>query len=243
MSERDALVFLARSREGGRKARTCNNWIRELNLWSEYRGYGWRLRYFRSHTRPEIWVPTHREVHERLLRLTWPDRSTDARNRAILYLLADAGPRRQEVVNLRLQDLVPPPKGPKVWIRAGKGEKDRVLELSSRTWELIQLYIRDYRCRSDRSVLFTTPRGPVSYGYLGKLVGQAGKACGLPKLTCHKLRHFCVDDLLDHGVSVPSVAQQMGHSSWETVRIYREQRATARLAEEEIRRAAKRRFG
>ncbi|MDE1822051.1 MAG: site-specific integrase [Euryarchaeota archaeon] len=235
-----AIAFVGAHREG-RKPQTVNNWIRELNLWSRFRELGWHLQSLRVGPTPEVLIPTRAQALA-ILRVRWTDRAVDSRNAAILHLLADAGPRRAEVVHLQLQDLIPPPQGPAVKIRSGKGEKDRVCVVASKTWRLLQVYVADYRNRSDPHALFTTPRGPVSYGYLGRLVNEAGRRAGVPWLQCHKLRHFSATDNLVHGVSVAGIQHQLGHSNLVTTQRYLARKAATMSAERELRAAAKRRF-
>jgi len=61
-------------------------------------------------------------------------------------------------------------------------------------------------------------------------------------LSCHKLRHFAVDDLLDRGVSVTSVAEVVGHEKVETTMLYRTKRLNRLYAENEVRAADRGRF-
>lgn len=237
-----ALEFLAGWRERGTKPRTLNSWVRELNLWSRFRNLGWRLTYFRHRDVPHIQVPD-RELVDRLRALRWPNPSTDARNRALLALLADMGPRRAEVVALSRNDVVETPLGTVLFVRHGKGEKQRQLWVDESTGLLLREYLARFRIASDPTALFTTPGGRMSYGYLGKVVHEAGARVGAPWLSPHKLRHFVADQLLDARVSVPSVAEVLGHERWETTALYRSKRLTKVLAEQEVRSVSQLRFG
>ncbi len=236
-------LLLARGREARVKPRTLNSWIREINLWLRFREAGWNAPYFRDRAPALVRVP-ERPLVRKLLALRWANPTTNARNRAILGVLLDVGPRRDELVHLDLEDLVETaPMRFTLKIREGKGEKSRELWIDRSTAVLIQTYVENYRIRSSSTALFTTPTGRVSYGYLGRIVQEMGARVGAPWLSCHKLRHYCVDTLFDEGVSVPSVAKLMGHARWETTALYRSKRREALKAEEEIRGASKARFG
>lgn len=242
--DREAVTLvLARGREAKVKARTLNSWVRELNLWLRFRGADWKIPYFRDRGPPLIRVP-ERPLMKKLRGIRWANPSTDARNRAILAVLEDVGPRRGEVVRFNLGDLVEAAPGRFVLkVRQGKGEKDRELWIDGSTAALLANYIAVHRINARTDALFTTPRGRLSYGYLGRVVQAMGARVGAPWLSSHKIRHFCVDELLDAGVSVPSVAKLMGHARWETTALYRSRRREALKAEEEIRGASKARFG
>lgn len=243
LSRDDAISFLARGREVGVKPKTLNSWVRELNLWSRFRSLGWKMAYYRRRGVPFVQVPDERTVRS-LRALTWPNPSTSARNHALIALLADQGPRRNEVVRLDLADVRATPEGrPVVSVRFGKGEKERLLYVDETTATAIREYVDRFRIASDPRALFTTPRGRISYAYLAKVVKDAGARVGAPWLSPHKLRHYVCDSLLDANVSVPSVAEVLGHARWETTELYRSRRLTKVRAEQEIRAVARVRFG
>jgi integrase/recombinase XerC len=237
-----ALEFLATWRERGVKPRTLNSWVRELNLWSRFRGLGWKVQYFRHHDVPHVQVPD-RELVDKIRSMRWADPGTTARNRAILALLSDMGPRRAELVALTWRDVIETPTGTVLMVRHGKGEKERQLWVDESTGLLLREYATHYRVASDPSALFTSGRGRLTYQYLGKIVKEAGARAGAPWLSCHKLRHFVADSLLDSGVSVPSVAEVLGHARWETTALYRSKRLTKIRAEQEVRSVSQQRFG
>ena len=236
-----AIAFVGEHRDD-RKPETLNNWVKDLNNWSRFRELGWRLKGFRVGDPPTVLCPTRKEA-TRVLRVSWSDPATQSRNRAILYLLADGAIRRNELVHVRVSDLVPPPHGPSVRIRKGKGDRERTVRLSAKTWSVIQEYVERYRNRSDAEALFTTPRGPLSYQFLGKVIQEAGRRAGIPWLSPHKLRHFAATDLLRVGVSVASIQAQLGHSSVLTTQRYLQRRTVQEVADKELRAAGKRRFG
>lgn len=243
LSQDGDLEFLAGGRERGVKPKTLNSWVRELNLWSRFREFGWRMPYYRRRGHPIIQVPSDKEVRA-LRSLRWSDPSADARNRALIALLSDLGPRRNEIVHMDLADRQRTTTGePLLVVRFGKGEKERTLFIDRSTDQLLEGYVASYRIRSHPRALFTTRGGRLSYGYLGRIVTEAGMRVGIPWLSAHKLRHWSVDSLLDAGVSVPSVAEAMGHARWETTALYRSRRLQRARSEQEIRAAGKARFG
>jgi site-specific recombinase XerD len=235
------LQVLATARSGGRAPYTLNLWVTQLNRWVKFRGLEWKLPTYRHHHRADVPAPSREQVGK-LWGLQWDDPGTTSRNRAIFAVLLDKGVRRQEVVDLNLGDFVHTTKGPSLVVRHGKGEKERTVPLAAETAQLLRTYVQFYRHASDQRALFTTPGGRISHQYLGKVVKVAGERIGLPWLSCHKLRHFAVDDLLDRGVSVTTVAEVVGHEKVETTMLYRTKRLGRLYAEREVRAADRGRF-
>ena len=242
MTEDRVIEWIAKCRESGTHPKTLNNYVRELNLWSRFNKLGWKLSYFRRHA-PVLMDLLSEEDEDRLRSVRFPDPSLNARNRAMLLLSFDQGPRREEMLQMRLSDLVDTPGGGKgILVRRGKGDKPRLLYLSPETWEAIDTYIRSYRIRSDASALFTARRGPVSYGMMGKIAKEIGRAAGVPSFSWHRGRHRMIDAMLDRGVPLPAIQEVAGHSKAETTVAYASRRALRTLTEREVRNFQKRRF-
>ncbi len=232
-----ALGFMAEWRQRGVKPRTLNSWVREINLWSRFRKLGWKLSYFRRRSGPPMQVPD-RVLVAKLLNLTYASPATQVRNRAMFAVFADVGIRRNELVHLQLSDRIQLGTGPGLRIRFGKGENERDVPLDPEVSELLERYVSTYRSHSHPTRLFTTQVGPMSYGYVGRVVQEAGARLGAPWLSCHKLRHFVADVTLDAGMPVSSVAEILGHKRWETTQLYRQRRLQKIRAEADFRATA-----
>lgn len=241
-SEDAAIEFMAKCRERGTHPKTLNNYVRELNLWSRFNKLGWKLSYFRRH-QPVLMDLLSEEDEDRLRAVRFVDPSMDARNRAMLLLSLDQGPRRDEMLQMKLSDLVDTPGGGKgILVRRGKGDKPRLLYLSAEAWAALDSYVRIYRIHSDASALFTARRGPVSYGVMGKIAKGIGGAAGVPNFSWHRGRHRMIDAMLDRGVSLPAIQAVAGHSKAETTVAYASRRALRSLTEREVRNFQKHRF-
>jgi site-specific recombinase XerD len=228
------LQLLAEARTSGIAPYTLNLWVTQLNRWLHFRGLEWTVPTFRHGHVADVPAPTRAQA-TLLWNLSWADPSTKARNRAILSTFLDKGLRRQEVIDLNLTDFVQTSKGPALVVRHGKGEKERSVPIARETAKRLRVYIDSYRVASDPHALFTSPRGRLSHAYLGKIVKTAGERVGLPWISCHKLRHFATDDMLDRGVSVQSAAVILGHENVETTMLYRTKRLSRQYAEDEVR--------
>lgn len=87
-TEDAAIEFMAKCRERGIHPKTLNNYVRELNLWSQFNKLGWKLSYFRRHA-PVLMDLLSEEDEGRLRAVRFVDPSVNARNRAMLLLSLD----------------------------------------------------------------------------------------------------------------------------------------------------------
>jgi len=242
LTEDCVIEWIAKCRETGTHPKPLNNYVRELNLWSRFNKLGWKLSYFRRHA-PVLIDLLSEEDEEKLRIVRFADPSLNSRNRAMLLLSLDQGPRRDEMLQMKLSDLVDTPGGGKgVLVRRGKGDKPRLLYLSPETWTAMKSYVETYRIRSDASALFTARSGPVSYGMMGKIAKDIGRVAGIPNFSWHRGRHRMIDAMLDRGVSLPAIQEVAGHSKAETTVAYASRRALRTLTEREVRNFQKRRF-
>ena len=147
------------------------------------------------------------------------------RDRAILELFYTTGIRRTEMARLAITDLNREKRI--LWIRQGKGRKDRVVPVGARALGWVEKYIEDVR-----PLLAVDPREPglflTGYGrpfneeVLGNKVRQAilkadiGRTTGGP----HLLRHTCATHLLEGGADIRFIQQLLGHEKLETTAIY-----------------------
>ena len=115
------------------------------------------------------------------------------RDRAILETLYSTAIRRTELARLRIEDLQPDKR--QLWIRLGKGRKDRVVPIGQRALLWLEKYLNDVapllRVDPQERGLFLTAYGtPFNPDILSRLVHGYLEKAGLtrPKLGCHLLR-------------------------------------------------------
>ncbi len=145
-------------------------------------------------------------------------RATDnLKHRCILMLIYSAGLRLGEAVNMRLQDLQPSQN--RLYVRGGKGKKDRCTILSPKVWEQLKVYMDIHK--------------PVDWLFEGQTGGQYGdrsiqeiftraklRAMVNPIATVHTLRHSFATHLLEKGVDLRYIQALLGHESTKTTEIY-----------------------
>ncbi|WP_127960421.1 site-specific tyrosine recombinase XerC [Serratia microhaemolytica] len=153
------------------------------------------------------------------------DSAVGLRNRAILETFWSSGLRRQELANLRLQD-INISRGT-VLVHQGKNGKDRVVPIGDRAVSWVLRYQREARPqlsqRADSGHLFLSQRGGrLSSASLTQLVGRAlRQQARLEKAgACHLLRHSMATQMLENGAETRYLQALLGHSSLNTTQVY-----------------------
>jgi integrase/recombinase XerD len=166
----------------------------------------------------------HQEQARRLMAHPDPHTSRGKRSRAILELLYGTGIRVGECERLDISDVN---LGQGVlFIRDGKGKRDRVVPLMGRAADAMDLYLREARpalVRDPRErALFLTRHGTrLRKKVIQYLVRMNARKAEIPKpLSPHQLRHTCATHLLKGGADVRHVQKLLGHASLDTTAIY-----------------------
>lgn len=164
-----------------------------------------------------------RDAVQRLIKTTQGNDPTDIRDRAILLLLAVYGLRAGEVRRLRLADL--DWEHETLSITHGKSGRRQQFPLTTIVGGAILRYLQKVRPRSHHREVFLSMRAPfrpLLGGALFQVVNRRMKALHLSiaHQGPHALRHACATRLINHGVSLKAIADQLGHRSLETTRIY-----------------------
>ncbi|HTQ11512.1 MAG TPA: tyrosine-type recombinase/integrase [Fimbriimonadaceae bacterium] len=151
---------------------------------------------------------------------------TCVRNRAILYLLLDTGIRREELVNLKVDDVNLTLD--QVHIRHGKGDKARFLVLSAKASMTLAKYLNAREKTLTKmnkkahlesgDFLWIGERGPVTYHGLGTILRKLGAKSGV-QVRAHKFRKTYATIALNSGqASLEDVRRQLGHSDYQVLK-------------------------
>jgi site-specific recombinase XerD len=160
------------------------------------------------------------------------------RDRAIIAVFYGCGLRRMEGMQLNLDDIDLDRR--LLFVKKGKGNKQRYVPIASKHAADIKQYIRegrewflyhhynkpynnkypDRKTNADEDALFISQYGGRMkdfYGRLGVLAERAAidKAFGL-----HTLRHSIATHLLQSGMAIEEIARFLGHSSLDSTQIY-----------------------
>ena len=128
------------------------------------------------------------------------------------------GLRASELLHLRVADI--DSSRMLVWVRHGKGGKDRTVPLSPALLEALRAH---WRRRRPTTWLFAgqTPSGQRSLGALQRVVRQAVRAAGFTKqVSLHTLRHSYATHLLEAGVDLITIQRLLGHRNLQTTARY-----------------------
>jgi integrase/recombinase XerD len=158
--------------------------------------------------------------------LAQPDLGTPfgLRDRAILEMLYATGIRRTELTRLSVYD-VHLERGT-LFVREGKGKKDRVIPLGERAGAWLGKYLADVRpslvIEPDHRTLFLTYLGQsFSPDCLSQLVRGYIEASGVGKKgACHLFRHTMATLMLENGADVRFIQAMLGHASLESTQLY-----------------------
>ena len=150
------------------------------------------------------------------------DDAPGLRDRAMLSLYYGCGLRKNEGANVNVQDILLE-KG-LVYVRKGKGYKERYVPLSGQSKTDLEDYIQYARPhlannKKESALLLgiTGKRFRDSYGRLQQL----RKAARIKKPTgLHTLRHSIASHLLHSGMKLEQIQRFLGHSSLESTQIY-----------------------
>jgi integrase/recombinase XerD len=146
------------------------------------------------------------------------------RDRAMLELFYGTGIRRKELRNLKVFDL-DFSRGV-LYVRLGKGGKDRVVPMGERAAAWVEKYLSDGRgelvVEPDEGWLFLNHRGqPFELENLSTLVRRLILKSGVRDVgACHLFRHTMATLMLEGGADIRFVQEMLGHRKLETTQVY-----------------------
>lgn len=149
----------------------------------------------------------------------------ELRYQTFLLTAYSMGLRLSEALNLQVGDI--DKARMKVHVRLGKGQKDRFVTLPKITLAAQRKYWATHR---NPQWIFPTGRttelryaaiGAMSRGGLQKSIRAIVKDCGIRKrITVHSLRHCYGAHLVEAGLNLRAIQQEMGHKSPITTALY-----------------------
>lgn len=142
------------------------------------------------------------------------------RDSAIVEVLYSTGLRVTELVTLRINDLF----FGEGYVRViGKGDKQRLVPISSAARDKIQLYMEFRKPeKPSEPTLFLNNRGkPLTRVMVFTIIRQAAERAGITKsISPHTLRHSYATHLLEGGANIRQVQELLGHESISTTEVY-----------------------
>jgi integrase/recombinase XerD len=141
------------------------------------------------------------------------------RTRSMIMAGYGAGLRISEVRHLRPKDIDSERRI--IWVRSGKGGKDRLAPLPERLLLQLRLYWRLTRPQGPWLFPGQNPEQPVSKTNANRLWRFAVEDAGIQsRVRFHNLRHSFATHLLEAGTDVPTIQVLLGHVHLKTSMAY-----------------------
>ncbi len=161
---------------------------------------------------------------------TPPQTRRGLRDRTILVTMYDSAVRLNELLTIKLGDITLDGDFPSVFIN-GKGNKERMVQLTEKTVSHLKEYIRVFHMNSPRDAFLfsTTIKGKtdkMSHGNVQRLLKryaeEAREVCpDMPESVYpHMFRRTRATNLYQDGIALELVSTVLGHARVETTKIY-----------------------
>jgi site-specific recombinase XerD len=139
------------------------------------------------------------------------------KHKCILYAIYSAGLRLSEVIHLKLSDINRDNKS--IFVKAGKGKKDRFTILSDKLIVALDRYLLEYK--PSRWLFEGQTGGEYSARSVQLIMKNAVEKSGVnPIATVHTLRHSFATHLVFAGIDTITIQNFLGHASPDTTQIY-----------------------
>jgi integrase/recombinase XerC len=141
----------------------------------------------------------------------------------IIEILAGAGLRASELCALQIQDCPCHHQKPVLYVRDGKGNVSRAVDIPNALGDSIAFWVANYRQdQPPEAPLIAAPSGKaIQYETVYRKVRRIGEEMKMPdRLHPHRLRHTYGTALYAVEKDLNLVAQQLGHADINTTTIY-----------------------
>jgi len=164
---------------------------------------------------------------QKIFDIVEPDSPSNSRNRAIMEVLYACGMRVSELCGINFGDLNLEENEITVF---GKGAKERIVLISERAKNYLNIYLNDYRKLYANPKEFITESTPVFINNAGcrlntrsvdKFLDKISEKVEInKKISAHVFRHSFATKLLEKGADLRVVQELLGHSSISNTQIY-----------------------
>lgn len=145
------------------------------------------------------------------------------RNKMMIKLILDAGPRLSELISLKWKDINL--QTGEIKIKNAKNDKERIVWLNEKTLNELQSWRRRQNQEIDNNVdlIFTTSTGnKLNPKNVRKMVYNYAEKAGITdkNVSPHTFRHTFATDLYSKTKNLRMVQKALGHSDISTTQIY-----------------------
>lgn len=141
------------------------------------------------------------------------------RDKAIFLVLLDTGMRASELCNLCAKDI--DIRTGTIWVRQGKGNKDRVCFVGAKTVKAILRYYAARGVPSGNDFIWVSEKagGHFTYSGLAQMLQDYERDLGF-KCNAHRLRRTFATTCLRSGMNIFTLQKLMGHEDLTVLRSY-----------------------
>jgi site-specific recombinase XerD len=195
-------------------AATQNQAINAIKFYLEQVMEGERRVYYTERPHKEWKLPTILSDDEVKTLFYYTD---NIKHRAIMFLFYSAGLRMSELLHLKWIDLDPVRKS--IYVRCGRGKKDRRTILSTAAYDYLMCY-KETHCTSEW--VFEGARGgPYTARSVNNMIKRNVRRAGIEKnISAHTLRHSFAAHMLKGGADLRYIQAMLGHESSKTTGRY-----------------------
>ncbi len=147
------------------------------------------------------------------------------RNRAVMEVMYATGIRLDELLNLTIYD--PDLKDKTLFIRKGKGRKQRLVPLGKNSIAFLKEYLEKIRPRyaprnpKERRLFLNSAGQPLTPASIRQAIRDYRISAGITKtVSPHTFRRTCATHLLQQGADIRYVQELLGHSRLSTTQVY-----------------------
>lgn len=132
--------------------------------------------------------------------------------KTIFMMIYGTGIRISEATNIRVEDI--DSKKMRVFVRNGKGERERYTVLPKASLEMLRKYYQIYKPNHKEGYLFINEDGnPLTTERLRVFFRKYRRKAGISEeFVVHSLRHAFATKLVEEGVPLVQVKELLGHS-------------------------------
>ena len=208
----DYMMYLVEKR--GVSVSTQNTAINAIKFYLEQVHKGERTFYYVDRPAKDRLLPSVLSEEE-IQKLLWA--AQNIKHRCIMFLLYSGGLRISELLNLKWQDV--DEHRMIIYIRGGKGRKDRITLLSKLALDYLKHYLGLYE---PKEWLFEGPGGgQYSSRSVNRFIHRYCHLAGIRRhVSAHTLRHSFATHLLERGTDLRYIQTLLGHESSRTTERY-----------------------
>ena len=210
ISANAAKQFLAEMRERGYTQKSVKAYYAPIKSLLEHTGLRLKVKF--HHQRH---LPAYHPTQDIQALLAVADNRTDTwaklkdRDKLIILVLAYTGLRRAELARLRPCDIAKD----YIYVRSGKGDKDRAIPLSDDLREPLSRYIETNNITPGTPIFHVCPK------HIYAIIRNYARAAGFD-MSPHALRHYFATALVEKGAPLSAIQQLLGHATIATTAVY-----------------------